>query len=357
LLLLLFIGVNATLEVALQNNLTVPDKIRDAQQSRVSVHHLIAALHEAESGQRGYLLTRDPVYLKAFDTGRGDAGNEIAKTLPVGEQWPEVEALRNVTRKKLAELDEAVVLQQSERGKEARSILETGRGRNLMERVEELQKLIDQRLDEQTNERNVAYWRSSDLVRKTVITSYVLALALLLCAAMMFWEEIRRRVAMERDLRAGEAGLEARIAERTRELRESEAKFRELTNAIPQVVWRSDANGVADFYNERWYELTGAPRDVRGDDGWAPYVHPEDLAASAPTYRKTLREGRPFDNEMRLWDQKRQAFRWYLVRSLPLRDERGKVCNWLGTSTDIHDRKEAARRLEELHDAVETSRP
>jgi PAS domain-containing protein len=49
---------------------------------------------------------------------------------------------------------------------------------------------------------------------------------------------------------------------------ESEARFRQLADAMPQIVWTAQADGYADYYNERWYEFTGFSRDTRGDASW-----------------------------------------------------------------------------------------
>ena len=51
----------------------------------------------------------------------------------------------------------------------------------------------------------------------------------------------------------------------------------ELANAMPQMVWTARPDGYLDYYNDRWYEYTGLPREVGGDDSWKSILHPDDL--------------------------------------------------------------------------------
>ncbi len=48
---------------------------------------------------------------------------------------------------------------------------------------------------------------------------------------------------------------------------------------MPQIVFAAAPDGAVDYYNERWYEYTGQPRDGTGDQSWAPIIHPDDLPA------------------------------------------------------------------------------
>ena len=60
-------------------------------------------------------------------------------------------------------------------------------------------------------------------------------------------------------------------------LRESEARFRTLVEALPQIVWTANQDGLVDYYNRRWYEITGLPEGLRGDQSWERVLHPDDL--------------------------------------------------------------------------------
>ena len=79
--------------------------------------------------------------------------------------------------------------------------------------------------------------------------------------------------------------------------------------------------------------------------GWQTTVHPEDLEQHLEKRRTSLETGQPFENELRLRAEGGQ-YRWFLLRAVPLRDGKGKISKWYGTSTDIEERKRAEEERE-----------
>ena len=139
-------------------------------------------------------------------------------------------------------------------------------------------------------------------------------------------------------------------------LRESENRFRALTEALPLLVYSARAEGGApDYYNSRWYEYTGLPAGSLDDDAWERVCHPEDLPTVRARWQQSHVSGGPFECELRL----RRAdgvYRWHLARSAPQHDVSGRVTRWLGTSTDIDEQKRAHDVQEFLADvSVELS--
>jgi PAS domain S-box-containing protein len=132
-------------------------------------------------------------------------------------------------------------------------------------------------------------------------------------------------------------------------LQESEKRFRVLAEAMPQIVWSADATGAVDYYNPRTYEYSGVEEQEIKGWNWTSVIHPDDLEATKAAWREALRTGEIFQVEQRL-RRADGAYRWHLTRGVALRDEQGAVTRWIGTATDIHDRKgaeEAARRAKE----------
>ena len=132
------------------------------------------------------------------------------------------------------------------------------------------------------------------------------------------------------------------------ELRRSEATFRELADAMPQIVWAARPDGFLDYYNRRWYEFTGMPRGGGGDESWAGALHPDDLGPALDTWYAAVRSGEPYQIEYRIRDHRTGSYRWHLGRALPVRDAAGAVVRWYGTCTDIDDQKRAEREREAL---------
>lgn len=119
----------------------------------------------------------------------------------------------------------------------------------------------------------------------------------------------------------------------------SEAKFRQLADAMPQIVWTALPDGYLDYYNERWYEFTGFNRDMFGDMSWEPILHPDDAPRCRETWYSAVQSGKPYKIEYRFRDRLEDRWRWFLGRALPVRDATGNIVKWFGSCIDIDDQK------------------
>jgi len=136
-------------------------------------------------------------------------------------------------------------------------------------------------------------------------------------------------------------------------LREGEARFRTVTDAVPQVIWANDAAGHAIYFNERWFAYSGKSLDESVGPGWQVIVHPDDAPASVERWQQALAAGTIFDTEYRL----RRAdggYRWHLGRNVPVHDD-GQVIGWFGSATDIHDERLAREAAQAAHAAAEAA--
>jgi len=127
--------------------------------------------------------------------------------------------------------------------------------------------------------------------------------------------------------------------DRERRLRQSEEQFRFLTGAIPQIVWTSDAEGTADYYNQQWYDFTGLGIQQSLRNGFEYVVHPDDYKRTCEAWRNALERKDLLQVECRMLRAADNVYHWHLVRAVPFRDQQGKVVRWIGTCTDIHDQK------------------
>jgi len=120
--------------------------------------------------------------------------------------------------------------------------------------------------------------------------------------------------------------------------RASEARYRQLADAMPQIVWTSGPDGGATYFNHRWFEYTGMTPEEIGPNAWLAAVHPDDLPAVLARREQTLSSGEPYEVEHR-FRAADGTYRWHLGRAVPMHDETGRLEFWIGTATDIHDRK------------------
>ena len=137
-------------------------------------------------------------------------------------------------------------------------------------------------------------------------------------------------------------------------VRDSEARFRTLTDAMPQIAWGARPDGVLDYYNQRWYEFTGFDREAIGDESWEPILHPDDVARCLETWYAAVRSGEMYQIEYRFQDRKSGGYRWFLGRAQPQRDAAGRIVRWFGTSTDIDDSKRLEVELRQSRDRFQS---
>jgi len=133
--------------------------------------------------------------------------------------------------------------------------------------------------------------------------------------------------------------------------RRSEEQFRQLADALPQIVWSARPDGVLEYCNDRWFEFVGAKRGDPGAQSWLPILHPDDLQRSMETWDGCIRSGNLFQIEYRFRDRRTGGYRWFLARAFPLRDDDGRIVHWIGTCTDIDDTKATEERTRFLADA------
>src|SRR6202521_3321818 len=127
-------------------------------------------------------------------------------------------------------------------------------------------------------------------------------------------------------------------------LRRSERDLHSIIEAIPAMVWSAAPDGTVDFFTPRWLDYTSLSPDQSRDWGWTAAIHPDDLSRITDAWQSILVSGEPGETEARLrhFDG---AYRWFLFRANPLRDESGKIVKWYGTNVDIEDRKRAEEEL------------
>jgi len=136
------------------------------------------------------------------------------------------------------------------------------------------------------------------------------------------------------------------LAKTENALRESELKFRTITDAMPQMVFSSLPGGYNDYQNKHLYDFTGAEPGSLAGEAWLSVVHPSDVPTCIQLWSHSLSTGEPYEIKYRI-RHKSGGYRWALSRALPIRNTEGTIIRWLGTCTDIHEQVLIQEALED----------
>jgi PAS domain S-box-containing protein len=120
--------------------------------------------------------------------------------------------------------------------------------------------------------------------------------------------------------------------------RESEERYRLLTENLPEIVFTARPDGRWDYASPAWTRYTGVPGDQACDYGWSSALHPDDVQGVLYRWMDAVKAARPFSSEHRIRSAD-GAYRWFLVRCAPARSQEGQVERWFGAATDIDDQK------------------
>lgn len=137
--------------------------------------------------------------------------------------------------------------------------------------------------------------------------------------------------------------------ERLRTLHELESegrrRYQNLADAIPQIVFRADASGSIDYFNQFWLRYSGLGLEESIADRWRESIHPGDLLKIQNTWLEGSRLRTGFECECRIRQGVAGVFRWHLLRVVPEFDSVSDLVSWIGVATDIQDQKVIQQEL------------
>ncbi len=134
------------------------------------------------------------------------------------------------------------------------------------------------------------------------------------------------------------------LSDAREKLGQEAARLQSLIDTVPSFLWTSFPDGSKEFLNRRWYEYTGLTLEQGKGWGWKVVVHPDDLDRLIREWLALLNDPKPGELETRIRRYDGE-YRWFLIRVLPEFDAEGNVVRWLGSDTDIEDRKRAETKL------------
>jgi PAS domain S-box-containing protein len=120
-------------------------------------------------------------------------------------------------------------------------------------------------------------------------------------------------------------------------LRESEARYRLLTELNPQMIWMAAQGTGVSYANQRLLDYAGLSPGHATSRDWIDIVHPEDRPSLLASWQRVHASGEMLDVQLRLKQQSDGQYRWFLCRALPVPDHLADGGRWLGVCIDIHD--------------------
>jgi two-component system CheB/CheR fusion protein len=141
-------------------------------------------------------------------------------------------------------------------------------------------------------------------------------------------------------------------------LRQQTSELKQTMESLPHLVWGCRPDGVCDYISPQWAAYTGAAGPELEGFGWLDALHSDERESVRQRWHAAVKSGNPLDLELRI-RKKDGAYRWFKLRSVPIRDAQGRIVKWYGTNSDVHElkvaveeRKEAATRLLSLFENV-----
>ncbi|MBP9091116.1 PAS domain-containing protein [bacterium] len=148
--------------------------------------------------------------------------------------------------------------------------------------------------------------------------------------------------------------VNAKTEEAKQQTAESELLFRTMCEASPELIWTADEHGNTTYFNAQFIHYCGLTDSDRSHLGWTALVHPEEREQVVLNWQNCVAEFRDFEIEMRM---KRfdGEYRWFLVRSLPIKDDSGATLSWCGSCTDIDTHRRLVTQLKMARDQAQSA--
>lgn len=375
-ILLILVILSTISFIVTQNLIKSADWVDHTNQVIIKLEKIASIIKDAETGQRGFLLTNEEEFLQPYNGAYKksiDLVEQFRKlTIDNPRQQVNAKQLKGVLSERLNILQ--YLLDKRHEGKLV-TINDLRKGKQLMDALRtsidksesEENRLLIYRLNKWKNYNAIAppiiifsalfgitvavvsYFKIiKDIAQKEIIN-------LVLDSQVQQIASVNKKlVAANEDLSKYKQSLELlnneleeRVDRRTKALFKNEARLQKIMDTLPQIAWTTKPDGEVDFYNQRWFEYSGLDFEQTKEWGWKEVIHPDDLKYTFETFQSIIAGGTGGEFETR---EKRKdgVYRWHLVRIVAVQDEEDEKRFWVGTATDIEEIKQLQRQKDDF---------
>ncbi|MDX2232660.1 MAG: PAS domain S-box protein [Leptolyngbyaceae cyanobacterium bins.349] len=344
--------------VSYQNILRLAQNKQQVSESREHIELLertLSTIKDAETGQRGYLLTGRDVYLEPYDRAIAQIQQHLRQLDHMVQhdvaQQQQVRRLKPAITLKLAELQQTIQLRRTQGLASVLPLVQSDHGKQRMDHIRQVISEMQTREHQQLHQHQQEFQTRLNLTLATFSLVIGLCLSLLGLIVWMHHRHEHNRQAIEARLRHSEQQYESLVGAAPVGIFRTDANG-PLVGAAPVGIFRTDANGHCVYVNDGWCQISGLTLKAALGDGWRQGLHPDDRERITAEWYQSVQENRPFQLEYRFQAADGKVS-WVYGQSVAKHNEKGEITGYVGTITNISDRKAIELKLQEQTNLLE----
>ena len=320
---------------------TASDLVYHTNKINLKLNEILVNLINAETGQRGYLLTRDSSFLEPYEGSNEKVNRNISEIDSLVsdniEQKKNLKTLSFLIDKKLVLLNKNLQLNHKQDTPHAALVPNLEDGKVTMNQI---RKEISSMMNHQNMLLEIRVKEKNHTAFITPIYYLLFTLIALIIVTIAYY-----RLRGEMQLRFTAQDNEAKIQQLQQATKESEIHFKNIADNVPVLIWLSGTDKLCYYFNKGWLEFTGRTIEQETGYGWLEGVHAEDAERYQAVYSDSFDARREFYMEYRL---KRHdgVYRWISDKGAPRFTAGGTFIGYAGGCMDIQEQKNFAQELE-----------
>ncbi len=307
-------------------------RVQHTHEVLTQLESTLSTLKDAETGQRGYLITGDERYLEPYFTAIAQTDGNTKKlkelTADNSQQQQRISLLDVKITTRLNQLKQGISLRRQKGFQPAQQLVMSGGGKQLMDEIRQIIRNMEEAEHALLQQRS----QQSQASSQTTIFTFSIAAVLNFALIVLLYYFIRRYIS---DRTSAEAALQ-----------QSEYRYSSLAKAAPVGIFRTDAEGHWLYVNERWCEIAGMTQEEAQGEGWVQALHRGDRDRILKEWYQAAKNNSPFQDEYRFCNDD-GVTTWVYGQAVAEKNNAGDITGYVGTVTDITSLKDAEKALQD----------